>query len=219
MALRRDTIVHAALRLLDEGGLNCLTLRRLAQELDVQAPALYWHFANKQDLLDAMATQMFAEAIATMPPRSWDNWRVSLAECGRWIHCVLLRYRDGAKVFSGTYLGDTDTLMALDDIIGELASAGFDVTEAIQALLTLYTFVVGFTIEEQAVFPRPDSKDPRYDADRLRKQQHRERPRLTEMSLPLLTENIQEHFEAGLDIVLTGIEVVHQRRLTATPET
>lgn len=218
MALRRDTIVRTALRLLDEGGLDCLTLRRLAQELDVQAPALYWHFKNKQDLLDAMATQMFGDAVATIPSQSWENWRVSLAECGRWIHRVLLRYRDGAKVFSGTYLGDTDTLMALDDIIGELAGAGFDVTEAIQALLTLYTFVVGFTIEEQAVFPRPDSKDPRYDSGKLRKQ-HGERPRLTEMSLPLFTENIQEHFEAGLDIVLSGIEAVHQRRLITTHET
>ena len=53
--LDREHVVRVALRLLDEAGLDGLTLRRLAAELDVKAPALYWHFANKQDLLDHMA--------------------------------------------------------------------------------------------------------------------------------------------------------------------
>jgi len=48
-------VVLVALKLLDEVGLDGLTLRRLAAELGVQAPALYWHFANKRELLDHMA--------------------------------------------------------------------------------------------------------------------------------------------------------------------
>jgi len=50
--LERDLVVNTALKLLDEVGLDGLTLRKLAAELGVQAPALYWHFKNKQALLD-----------------------------------------------------------------------------------------------------------------------------------------------------------------------
>lgn len=55
----RRQVVDTALRLLNEVGLDGLTLRRIAKELNVQAPALYWHFKNKQELLDEMATEMF----------------------------------------------------------------------------------------------------------------------------------------------------------------
>src|SRR5262245_36093000 len=63
MALDRETVVRTALRVLDEVGLEGLTLRRIAAELDVQAPALYWHFKNKQELLDEMATTMLVDAL------------------------------------------------------------------------------------------------------------------------------------------------------------
>ena len=49
MALDRDLIVRTALRLLDDVGLEKLSLRRLAKELDAHPTALYWHFANKQE--------------------------------------------------------------------------------------------------------------------------------------------------------------------------
>ncbi|MDF2848837.1 MAG: TetR family transcriptional regulator, partial [Oerskovia sp.] len=56
--LDRERVVRAALALLDEVGLDGLTLRRLAQDLGVKAPALYWHFASKADLLHEMAATM-----------------------------------------------------------------------------------------------------------------------------------------------------------------
>lgn len=53
--LQRDTVVRAALTLLNEVGLDGLTTRRLAERLGVQQPALYWHFKNKQALIGALA--------------------------------------------------------------------------------------------------------------------------------------------------------------------
>ena len=52
VGLSRDTVVRAALELLDEVGLADLTLRGVAERLGVQAPALYWHVRNRQDLID-----------------------------------------------------------------------------------------------------------------------------------------------------------------------
>src|SRR5437868_1714445 len=107
MALDRGIVVDAALRLLNEVGLEGLSLRRLATDLHVQAPALYWHFKSKQELLDEMATAILTRAIGTMEPtaagQSWSEW---LRGYGEGLRRMLLAYRDGARVFSGTYLTD-----------------------------------------------------------------------------------------------------------------
>src|SRR4051812_8864236 len=68
MALQRETVVREALALLDEVGLEGLTMRRLAARLGVQNPALYWHFKNKQALLNLMAATLLADARAAHDP-------------------------------------------------------------------------------------------------------------------------------------------------------
>lgn len=61
MPLQRETVARAALQLLDEVGLDGLTMRRLAAYLDIQNPSLYWHFTKKQELLNCIAVLMIAE--------------------------------------------------------------------------------------------------------------------------------------------------------------
>src|SRR5260370_18984633 len=98
MALDRAQVVNAAIELLDEVGLDGLTLRRLAEELGVQAPALYWHFKNKQELLDQMVVTISAtEAPVRMPEHGepWDDW---LAQRARDIRRALNSHRDGAML-------------------------------------------------------------------------------------------------------------------------
>ena len=62
--LDRRRVADTALRLLNEVGLEGLTLRAIARELNVKAPALYWHFKDKQALLDEMATEMYRRIAA-----------------------------------------------------------------------------------------------------------------------------------------------------------
>ncbi|WP_408180737.1 TetR family transcriptional regulator, partial [Klebsiella pneumoniae] len=59
--LQPNTVIRAALDLLNEVGVDGLTTRKLAERLGVQQPALYWHFRNKRALLDALAEAMLAE--------------------------------------------------------------------------------------------------------------------------------------------------------------
>ena len=61
MSLTTHDIVAAGLEILDNYGLEDLSMRRLAQLLDVKASALYWHVANKQTLLAAMADEILGE--------------------------------------------------------------------------------------------------------------------------------------------------------------
>src|SRR3954463_3833683 len=107
MGLRRHDIARAGLRLLNEVGLNGLTLRLIAADLGVKAPALYWHMKNKQELLDEMATQMYRDSAAQRAvPESLGEWE-GVAHRARALRHMMLAYRDGGKVFSGTYLADT----------------------------------------------------------------------------------------------------------------
>src|SRR5271155_983480 len=124
--LDRRSVIAAALLLLDREGFEGLTLRSLAKDLSVQAPALYWHFKNKQELLDEMATQVFREGLwqIGVPPKdlSWQDWCRQLAAAERQ---MLLRYRDGAKMFSGTYLTDATMYAGMEMSLQKLAGDGF----------------------------------------------------------------------------------------------
>ena len=102
MAVTKDRIVTAGLALLDEGGLEGLTLRRLAERLGIRAPTLYWHVRDKRELLDLMVSVIMDEALADWrephPGQPWWDW---LAGRARALRAGLLAHRDGALMLAG----------------------------------------------------------------------------------------------------------------------
>ncbi|MFF7654987.1 TetR/AcrR family transcriptional regulator C-terminal domain-containing protein [Streptomyces sp. NPDC007983] len=204
--LDRDQVVETALRLLNEVGLEGLTLRRIAKELNVQAPALYWHFKNKQALLDEMATAMFrrlAEESADLDPAA--PWQARLIASQRALRRALLGYRDGAKVFSGTRFIGTDHAGPMEAQLGAFVAAGFTPGAAARAAFIAYSFTLGFVIEEQAVEPMAGERAPGYDLA--------ERTALIGPDYPLtaaagadLFEDYETRFEEALRTIVAGIE-------------
>jgi len=150
--LSKASIVAAALGLLDEVGLDGLTVRAVAGRLGVQAPALYWHVRSKQDLLDEMAAEIWrrigAELAALPPELAWRQVMIAFATVTR---RMLLAYRDGAKVFSGTCFTDTGVLENAEAGIARMTAQGFTPDDIVRAYSLLYNFTIGFCIEEQAV--------------------------------------------------------------------
>jgi TetR/AcrR family tetracycline transcriptional repressor len=149
VALERQGIVAAALGLLDEVGLDGLSVRRLATELGVKSPALYWHFENKQQLLDDMAEvmQRSAPAEPPAPGQSWDEWMFARTVS---VRRMLLRYRDGARLVAGS--SPTPRVLAeLDTDVATLAGFGFAPIEALGTIMSLSHYVTGFVLQEQAV--------------------------------------------------------------------
>src|ERR1700733_5446194 len=162
MALDRPSMIAAALELLDEAGLDGLTLRRLASKLNVQAPAIYWHFKNKQELLDEMASAVLRAGVQQLPKSAgvkWDKWAMAY---GKGLRRILLLHRDGAKMVSGTRLTDNSLYAPMESSLRTLVDAGFSPRLSMVALSTIYSYVVGFVIEEQAVCPRPGERDEFY---------------------------------------------------------
>ncbi|MET9758339.1 TetR/AcrR family transcriptional regulator C-terminal domain-containing protein [Streptomyces sp. NPDC006372] len=201
--LDRRRVADTALRLLNEVGLDGLTLRAIARELDVKAPALYWHFKDKQALLDEMATEMYRRMVARTALDAADTWRERLLKANRGLRAALLGYRDGAKVFSGSRFTGIEHAGQMEENLRLFTAAGFTLPQAVRALTTTYLYTLGFVTEEQGVQPLPDERREGYDVH--------ERARLM-ADFPLsaqagaeIFEDYERHFEEGLALVVEGI--------------
>ena len=166
MGLSKAAIVQAALDVLDELGMEGVTVRAVARRLGVQAPALYWHVKSKQELLDEMGTEIWRrvsqEVLALAPDLTW---RERLSAYATIVRRALLSHRDGAKAFSGTYLTDVAVLQRQESMFAQMSDAGFTLEDTVRAYSLLYGFTVGFCIEEQAVATGA-SRDDRYSLAR-----------------------------------------------------
>ena len=99
--LSRETVIRAALDLLNEVGVDGLSTRRLAERAWAAAP-LYWHFKNKRELLDALSRQMLVERHTRGIPQPGEHWRAFLHDNAMSFRRGLLAYRDGARIHAGT---------------------------------------------------------------------------------------------------------------------
>jgi TetR/AcrR family tetracycline transcriptional repressor len=217
MALDRAQVVKAAIELLDEVGLDGLTLRRLAEELGVQAPALYWHFKNKQELLDQMVVTISAtEAPVTLPAdgQSWDGW---LAQRARDFRRSLDRHRDGAILAASTR-PQPSQWQDIESQISVLVDAGMRPADAIRAMLTVRNYVSGFALEEQADRMRgstANDRDPGEFEKTLRA--FADYPRLSEALREVGDPQSDSAFESGLEVVLDGLRARARRSAESTP--
>lgn len=150
MSLERATMIRVALALLNEVGLDGLTVRRLAERLGVQNPALYWHFKNKQEVLNEMARTMLADAFAGIkPPATTEGWADWLAEVAERFRLTLLTYRDGARVIATADLAESALLTTQDLALHVLTTAGFDMRTALVSVVAIFDYILGATFEEQ----------------------------------------------------------------------
>ena len=202
--LDKRLVTETALRLLNEVGLDGLTLRAIAKELNVQAPALYWHFKNKQALLDEMATEMYRRMVADVPATADATWQDRLLTSSRGLRTALLGYRDGAKVFSGSRFTGTLHAVEMEATLRLFTQAGFTLPQAVRATTTAYMYTLGFLTEEQGVQPLPGERREGYDVEE-RAARMREFP-LAAAAGEQIFEGYEEGFEEGLRLVVAGIE-------------
>ncbi len=208
--LDRARTVQTALDLLNESGLDALTMRRLADAMGVQAGALYRYFATKQDLLTAMAERMVGGvADAAGPPAGDGDWSERVARLARALRTALLAHRDGARVFAGTHSTGPNTLGFAESLVGVLREAGFGDGEAARALYAVANFTVGHTLEEQAALRPGDGGLT--DAGVLHEATVAGTYPHLVATLPVLTTtDFAAHFEFGLRLLLDGLRAVRR---------
>lgn len=147
MQLHKRDLVDAATAILDNFGIADLTMRRLARELSVSPGALYWHFANKQELLGAVSDRIL-EPLGD-PPGDWQD-RITNTCCA--LRDALLSHTDGSELVSASFAAGQSRTMA--DLVGRLATAARDAgvaeSDAELAARTVIYYVLGFTADEQS---------------------------------------------------------------------
>ncbi|WP_300393952.1 TetR/AcrR family transcriptional regulator C-terminal domain-containing protein [Henriciella sp.] len=148
--LNRERIVDAALALLDEVGLDKLSTRRLADQLGIRNASLYWHFRNKDALLDAMTASLYKSAVTEPdvdnPDFDWVEWA---AESARSIRRTALAKRDGATIMARPRPIEPEMHRKIERNIFVLEDAGLSRMDAESALQTLRRFAVGSALQEQ----------------------------------------------------------------------
>lgn len=150
-AVDAETIVKQALTLLKQEGLTGVTFRRLTTSLQVKAPAIYWRFNDKQELLDAMAEAILQEQFAELAPLPSDqSWRPWLAAIFHRLRQAMLAYPDGARVVAGARPPGTPTLARIaEHALRTLEDRDLPLAEAANIVFTGTHYTLGHVIEEQ----------------------------------------------------------------------
>ncbi|AYM59951.1 TetR/AcrR family transcriptional regulator C-terminal domain-containing protein [Agrobacterium fabrum] len=206
MAIGRDRIVDEALRLLNEVGIDKLSTRKLAERLGVQQPALYWHFRNKSELLDAINSEMLLRYHCDRLPKPGQDWIAFTLANARSIRKTLLTVRDGARLTAGTRPSVAE-FADVESVLQLYVETGFSAEEAFGIAICITRYVVGYVLEEQGERERDrmDQNSPNTDL-------------MAELApFPLLanalesfptvgTVNTEAVFENGLSYLLAGMK-------------
>ncbi|HBK47256.1 MAG TPA: TetR family transcriptional regulator [Xanthomonadaceae bacterium] len=211
-SISREQIVAAAFRLLDEVGIDGVSLRKVACGLGIRAPSLYWHFKSKQALVDAMADALIGDVARAIP--AGQSWRATLQQIARESRQGFKSHRDGARVYAGTFVASENVLRLGEATISALVGAGVTVAFAATTAFDLMYYVLGFVIEEQSL------PADRGEIERVRKlfmALAQERfPYCWQARHVLAEPAFDPRFEKGLDLLLDGVEQ-HIARTTAAP--
>ncbi|WP_072753043.1 TetR/AcrR family transcriptional regulator [Rhodococcus maanshanensis] len=205
--LSRDRVLEAAIRVADRGGAPAITMRRVAQELGVEAMSLYHHVPNKDAILDGVVDAVFAAI--ELPDAECDDWRDAIRARARSARTVLSRHSWALGLMDSRRNPGPATLRHHDAVLGVLREAGFPLPMAAHAVSLVDSYIGGFVLQE-ANLPVTTPHDVEEVAGSILEQ-------LPAAELPYLTEMIVDHalqpgydhtseFGYGLDLILDALE-------------
>jgi AcrR family transcriptional regulator len=206
--LSRELVLQTAIRRADQGGLESLSMRKLGQELGVEAMALYYHVANKDEVLDGIVDLVFSEIDL---PSTDADWKTAMRQRALSLRDVLARHRWAIGMMESRRHPGPANLRHHDAVIGNLRAAGFDMEMVAHAYSLLDGYIYGFAMTKMNLpFDRGDDVA--------------ERAQVMLEPFPLdeypnLVAFIAEHamqpgydfgneFEYGLEVILDGLERV-----------
>ncbi|MEV6140075.1 TetR/AcrR family transcriptional regulator C-terminal domain-containing protein [Nocardia sp. NPDC051990] len=162
--LNRDYIAAVALSVLDESGIDGFSMRKLATALGADPMAAYRHFADQQDLFDAVATQLFTEmALETLP---WQaDWRELMRAYASQLRSTLHHHPHTVPIFATRPIRDPAAIQVGDRMVTRLQETGFTPAVAMQLTRCLREYTIGHVMGWAAAVtgrgrkPAPDSPD------------------------------------------------------------
>ncbi len=206
--ITRDTVLAAALEIIDRDGADALSMRRLARALDRDPMILYRHAPNKAALLNGVTETVLAQLHVDSADPDWAGQLRAVARRYRALalaHPRLVPLIVTRPLATPLGLRPAGTLRPLEDILVLLTQAGFSGPDALHIYRALFGFLHGHILNElQELVDNPDETD-----DLLRLGLHRlpigEFPLLRSLAAVMAAYDGAAELERGLDILLTGL--------------
>ncbi|HEY7624438.1 MAG TPA: TetR/AcrR family transcriptional regulator C-terminal domain-containing protein [Candidatus Limnocylindria bacterium] len=194
--LSPERILAAAVELIDEDGLDALSMRHLGAALGVEAMSLYRHFPSKAVLLDAVVGRLLAELVLPVPGNA--AWQESFRALARDYRQLLLRHPNAIPLLATLQLSNPGALGAAGAVMALLRDAGFDARTAFHVLATAESYVIGFAYWEAGTAGMRGSAAPPLPAGAD--------PYIVENWAEISGADCAVAFEFGLDTFIAGLE-------------
>jgi len=204
--LSRERVLQAAIAHADAEGLEALTMRTLAEMLEVAPMALYRHVANKEDLIDAMVDVVFSEIGV---PSGGGDWKTAMRQRAISVRDALSRHRWAIGLMESRRNPGPANLRHHDAVIGRLRAAGFSIEMAAHAYSLLDGYIYGFALTKMNLPFESTAEVADVAKTMLQPFPINEYPNLVEF----ITEHAMQpgydygdEFEYGLDLILDGLD-------------
>lgn len=195
--LTRARVVQAALDIADAKGLEAVSIRHVAAELEVRPMSLYTHIASKDDLVALMLNEMSARLLVPEPP---DDWREALRLIARRAYDAYVAHPWMIRAFGqGTRVGP-NMLRRAEQSAAAVASLGLKPADAWIVLSIVYDWTIGHALH--VVTLREDAELE----SQLRSADPDEFPRMSRVFGTGRGRASETAFEVALEVVLDGIE-------------
>ncbi len=209
--LTRERILEAALSLVDEEGIEALSMRRLAKELGVDPMAIYHHLSNKRALLSALIKEVFS-GMRVMNLKGTGDWR------GR-VRAWALAFREVARAHpklvpqlaSHPEAAAEATLESTEGLYAAFEAAGMKPYQVVGAVGVVIDYLNGFALAE-ASGALGDPDEHRKMLELLDARPRKELPAMRRTLEALPSEDLGTYFEFGLEVVLSGLEAAASQR-------
>ena len=210
LPLGRARILQAALELVDDGGIEALTMRGLGQALGFEAMSLYNHVANKDDVIDGLLDLVLAESEPPSPAGAWDE---AIRTSATSVHEALRRHPWSCALLMSPGRIRPARLRYMDLLLGRLRGAGFSAETTYNAYHVLDGHIFGFSLWEAS---------HTYSAEEVSRFAAKFAETITAEAFPHLHEHAEQHFsegphrevgafELGLDLIVDGLKKIRAK--------
>jgi AcrR family transcriptional regulator len=215
-------VLRAAVKVADEGGVESLTMRRLAEELGAEAMSLYYHVAKKEDVLDGLVDVIAREindAVGQIgAPSAGAAWKTAMRRRILRAREVFLRHPWAPDVFGSRDTASPEVLRYIDGVLGIMRDGGFSYDVAHHAMHALGSRALGFSQELFVPGNAAAAGTPEASADEAAKALEGmagQFPHLVGMLADIVHDDPdttlgwcddQAEFEFGLDLILDGLD-------------
>jgi AcrR family transcriptional regulator len=218
--LSKERVLNAAIAVADQGGIESLTMRKLAQELGVEAMSLYYHVANKDQVLDGVVDVIVTEIMGAVSqiddpagpdPASSGDWKTAMRRRILAARQILLRHPWAPGVIETRTTMSPSIIFYFEALLGVFRSGGFSYDVAHHALHALGSRALGFS---QELF-KPDDAAGEDASSAMFEEMASRLPNLVGMMSEIAHDDPgstlgwcddQTEFEFGLDLILDGLD-------------